>query len=170
MNGLSVQELEEEELNRQIIECYPVRRPLNIPSIIKNYGKVLSHSAILACSQEDDGTYLIDYMDDDYVHVRKVKNCKKGEEFVFENLKYIYDDRKPQRPNKNVSLKRLATLMMKYMKNEKFSTWSHNCHEARYMVMKRYGMESEDPYQNDINIFFQGFVDYFANLKQKWSL
>ena len=161
MNGISSEGIDEQELNRQIVECYSVRRPLNIPSIVKNYGKVLSHSAILACSVEDDGTYLIDYMSDDMVYIRKVENCKKGEEFTYENLKYIYDDKKPQTPNKKVTLIKLANLMVKFMKNEHFSTWSHK-------VLKRYGMESEDPYQNDINIFFQGFKDYFANLKQKW--
>ena len=170
MKGLSHNDIDEQELNRKIVQCYPVRRPLNIPSVVRNYGKVLSHSAILACSEEDDGTYLIDYMSDDFVYIRKVKNCKKGEEFMFEDLKYIYDDKKPQTPNKEVTLQRLGALMVHYMKNEHFSTFSHNCHEARYKVMKKYGMESEDPYQNEINIFFQGFRDYFANLSKKWSI
>ncbi|KAK8836739.1 hypothetical protein M9Y10_037256 [Tritrichomonas musculus] len=38
--------LSKKELECLILECYPVRSPLDIPSLTNIYGDVLSHSAI----------------------------------------------------------------------------------------------------------------------------
>ncbi|KAH0792724.1 hypothetical protein GPJ56_003347 [Histomonas meleagridis] len=147
------------EMDYLVLECYAVRRPLFVPSTIDVIGQVLSHSALIAVTAQ--GSFIIEYMFDSMVHVRRCDTYEKSKDFEFEGIAYVHDDPNPQYPSRPVTIKRLAASMANFMAGKKFDTFSHNCHMARYLTMKKYGMESINPWKNDRNIFFQGVVDFF---------
>ncbi|OHT14980.1 hypothetical protein TRFO_14647 [Tritrichomonas foetus] len=152
------------ELEALIVECYAVRRNLLIPSTTEIIGDVLSHSGVVAVTHKGD--FLIEFMCDNIVYIKKVDTYKKGENFVFEDLQFIHDDCDPQIPSREVTVRRFATSMAYFMQGEKFDTFTHNCHMARYSTMRKYGMKSNNPRKSKVNIFFQGFIDYFSKSKK----
>lgn len=151
------------EIDTPIISCYPVRRPLAIPSANDKYGQVLSHSAIVA--QTSNGYYIIEYMYDDLVYIHKIddKDYVPGNNFVFQDFLWKFDNNNPQAPKRRVTIRRLAISMYNNMKSKPFDTFVHNCHLARYLTMKKYGMNSKNPSSLSRCIFFQGFFDFFGN-------
>ena len=157
--------LSEKELECQILQCYPVRRPLDIPSITDIYGDVLSHSAILGVSSS--GSFLIEFMADNIVYVKKVHNYVIGEDFVFNGLKYIHDCSDSQSPEKEITLSTLANTMANCMAGKKFDTLTHNCHIARYRTLKTFGMKSNNPNRVKKDIIHQGFIDLFFRPNSK---
>ena len=157
--------LSENELESLILECYPVRRPLDIPSMLNIYGDVLSHSAILCVTAR--GPFLIEFMSDNIVYVKKVNFYVAGEDFDFDGLRYIHDSYESQVPEQTVTLIRLAATMAGFMAGKKFDTFSHNCHIARYKTMKKYGMTSINPKKVKKNILHQGIIDFFFRPRSK---
>lgn len=152
-------QISEEEMDLFILECFAVRRPLYIPSIVDTVGEVLSHSAVVAvCSQ---GSYLIEYMNDSTVHVKRCPTYVRSGSFQFEGLTFVHDDPAPQQPNRPVTIRRFSVSMMNYMSGKTFDTFTHNCHIARFLTMKKYGMVSDNPRRAKRNIVFQGFMDFF---------
>lgn len=151
--------LSKNDLESLILECYPVRRPLDIPSMINIYGDVLSHSAILCVSAR--ATFLIEFMSDNIVYIKKIDYYVAGEDFDFNGLRYVHDNYESQVPEKAVTLIKLAATMANYMAGKKFDTFSHNCHIARYKTMKKYGMKSINPNKVKKNILHQGIIDFF---------
>lgn len=157
--------INENELEYVIIQCYAVKRPIAIPSIKHTIGKVLSHSGVICITEKD--AFLIEYMYDCCVYIKRVENYSPGVDFDFENFHYVHDDQKPQKPDRIVTLKRFAISMANFMKGKKFETFTHNCHMARYFTMKKYGMISDNPRKAKRNIFFQGWFDFFGKNKKK---
>lgn len=148
------------EMESLILECYPVRRPLFIPSTKDKIGEVLSHSGVICVTAK--GTFLIEFMWDNIVYVKKVPNYEPGTDFDFEDLHFVHDSHTPEVPARPVTIRRFAISMANYMQGKKFDTFTHNCHMARYYTMKKYGMKSQNPKKAKRNIFFQGFVDFFG--------
>ncbi|OHT12215.1 hypothetical protein TRFO_18128 [Tritrichomonas foetus] len=157
--------ISDRELDLLILECYPVRRPLLIPSTKNKIGEVLSHSGIMCVTAQ--GSYLIEFMCDNIVYVKAVKGYHPGEDFDFDDFHFIHDDHTGQNPSRPVTLRRIAVSMAYYMEGKKFDTFTHNCHLARYLAMKKYGMTSRNPKKAKRNIFFQGFFDFFSGNKKK---
>lgn len=157
--------LSEKELECLILECYPVRRPLDIPSLSNIYGDVLSHSAILCVSS--NGTFLVEFMSDNIVYVKRVNNYSAGEDFEFNGLQFIYDCSESQAPESEVTLYTLANTMANCMAGKKFDTLTHNCHIARYQTLKKYGMKSNNPNRVKKDVIHQGFIDLFLRPNSK---
>ena len=147
------------EMDSLVLECYPVRRPLSIPSIKNKIGDVLSHSSVLCVTAA--GSYIIEYMYNNTVYIKKVDDYKPGQDFDFEGHHYVHDIYDQQVPERPVTVRRVAISMANFMKGKKYDTFTHNCHMARYFVMKKYGMKSDNPKKAKRNIFFQGFFDFF---------
>lgn len=152
--------ISEFEMDAVVLKCFPVRRPLSIPSIKKKIGDVLSHSSVLCVTAGD--SYIIEYMYNNTVYIKKVRNYIPGQDFDFEGHHYIHDIYEPQIPERMVTVRRIAISMANFMTGKKYDTFTHNCHMARYFVMKKYGMKSDNPRRAKRNIFFQGFVDFFS--------
>lgn len=155
------------DLDNLILECYPVRRPLFVPSMLEKYGEVLSHSAAICVTAR--GTFLVEFMSDNIVYVKKVDYYVSSEDFDFEGFHFIHDSHESQVPERAVTLKRFAVSMANYMAGKKFDTFTHNCHYARYYTMKKYGMQSMNPKKIKRNILFQGIIDYFTKSKKDKS-
>ena len=152
-------QINDEEMDQFILECYAVRRPLYVPSIVDTIGEVLSHSAVIVvCPQ---GNYIVEYMNDSIVHIKKCDTYVKSENFQYEGLPFVHDDPKSQSPCRPVTIRRFSSSMANFMAGKQFDTFSHNCHIARYLTMKKYGMTSNNPRKAKRNIFFQGFMDFF---------
>ena len=149
----------DDDLETIILDCSAVRRPLFIPSMLEIYGEVLSHSAALCVTSQ--GAFLVEFMWDNIVYVKKLDNYKSGQDFDFEGFHFIYDSYIIQVPQMPVTVKMFATTMAIFMAGKKFDVFTHNCHHARYYTMKRYGMSSKNPKKVKRNILYQGIVDFF---------
>ena len=152
-------ELSDYDLETLILDCSPVRRPLFIPSMLEIYGEVLSHSAALCVTSQ--GAFLVEFMWDNIVYIKKLDKYISGQDFDFEGFHFIYDCYIPQVPQMPVTVKMFAISMANSMAGRKFDVFCHNCHHARYNAMKRYGMQSKNPKKIKRNILFQGIVDFF---------
>ncbi|KAK8837334.1 hypothetical protein M9Y10_036767 [Tritrichomonas musculus] len=150
----------EQELEYLILECYAVRRPISIPSIKYTIGEVLSHSGVICVTAQE--SFLIEYLYDCSVNIKRVQCYEPGKDFDFEDFHFIHDNTEPQVPDRPVTIKRFAISMANFMKGKKFETFSHNCHMARYFTMKKYGMKSNNPRKAKRIIFFQGWFDFFG--------
>ena len=149
-----------EVYNAEILTCVPVRRPLDVPSTSVKYGKVLSHSGCVVKTIK--GYVLIEYMSSNQVYVSQVHNFENGmSEFDFKKYHFVLDSITPQVPNRKITVKEFTEKMIEYTKDKEFSTFTHNCHHARYDTMKFFGMPSDNPDAGKHNLFYQGFVDYF---------
>ncbi|KAK8840466.1 hypothetical protein M9Y10_030671 [Tritrichomonas musculus] len=148
------------EMESLILECYAVRRPLAIPSVKYTIGEVVSHSSIMCVTAR--GNFLIEYTWDNSVFVRKVDNYLSGKDFDHDGFHYIHDSYEPQVPIRPVTIRRFANSMAKFMQGKPYDTFTHNCHQARYYTMKKYGMKSKNPKKAKRNIFFQGWFDFFG--------
>lgn len=155
------------EMDSIVLKCYPVRRSLAIPSIKKKIGEVLSHSSVMCVTAS--GSYIVEYMYNNTVYVKKVENYNPGEDFDYEDHHYIHDIYEPQIPDRAVTIRRIAISMANFMNGKKYDTFTHNCHMARYFVMKKYGMRSDNPRKAKRNIFFQGFFDFFSKKNNKYN-
>lgn len=102
-------------------------------------------------------------MYDNKVYVKKVENYNPSQDFDFEGNHFIHDTSEQQIPNKPVTVRRIAISMANFMNGKKYDSFTHNCHIARYFVMKKYGMKSDNPRKAKRNIFFQGFYYFFSN-------
>ena len=127
--------------------------------MLEIYGEVLSHSAALCVTSQ--GAFLVEFMWDNIVYVKKLDNYKSGQDFDFEGFHFIYDSYIIQVPQMPVTVKMFATTMAIFMAGKKFDVFTHNCHHARYYTMKRYGMQSKNPKKVKRNILYQGIVDFF---------
>lgn len=151
-----------DEMASKIIYTAAVRRPLAMPSTGQMYGKVLCHCSVLA--RTTTGYYIIEYMNDNYVHVTRINTYRPGRNFYFHNYYFIHDKPvEPQYPVKPVTIKEFAESMIDLMRPKKFDTFTHNCIQARFLTMRKFGMPSDDPMKGKRCIFFQGFFDYFGN-------
>ena len=146
----------------KVFWAVPVRRPLDIPSTITKNGKVLSHSGIVLCSE--CGYVLIEYMCTGQVYVQICNTfLPRKKHFNYRKFLFTTDITEPQIPNQPITVYDVAVSMIELMKGKEYNTFTHNCHMARYWTLRKYGMESENPYTNQTNILFQGFKDYFSN-------
>lgn len=161
-------DLSEFDLENIIIECSAVRRPLYIPSMLEIYGEVLSHSAALCTTER--GSFLIEFMSDNIVYIKKVDGYISQKNFDFDGHHFIHDSIEIQKPQVIVTIKRFAISMANFMAGKKFDTFVHNCHHARYYTMKKYGMSSKNPKKIKRNILFQGIADFFFRSKEKNSI
>lgn len=150
-----------EEMSSTIIYTAAVRRPLALPSTGQMYGRVLCHCSVLARSTT--GYYIIEYMNDNYVHVTRINTYRPGQNFYFHNYLFIHDKPvEPQFPKLPVTVKEFSESMIEFMKQKTFDTFTHNCIQARFLTMRKFGMPSDDPKMANRCIFFQGFFDYFG--------
>lgn len=140
----------------------PVRRPLDIPSTGAKLGKVLSHSGCLAYTEK--GYFLIEFMSQTQIFVTRCMSYKPGMT-SFRSKKYVFslDVMEPQEPTTPVTVREFAIKMKDFVAWKPFNTWTNNCHHARYDTMKFYGMNSENPDAGQVNLFYQGFVDFFRH-------
>lgn len=152
------------DLDNLILECYAVRRPLYVPSMLEKYGEVLSHSAVMCITAR--GAFIVEFMSDNIVYIKKVGFYVSSEDFDFEDFHFVHDSHETQVPVRPVTIKRFAVSMANFMAGKKFDTFTHNCHYARYYTMKKYGMQSMNPKKVKRNILFQGIVDYFTRSKK----
>lgn len=151
--------LTDKELDTYILDCSAVRRPLFIPSMLEIYGEVLSHSAALCVSEQ--GAFIVEFMSDNVVYVKKLENYISGKDFDFEGFHFIYDSYEKQVPQTPVTVRDFAICMANFMSGRKFDVFVHNCHHARYCTMKMYGMQSKNPRKVKKNILHQGILDFF---------
>ena len=151
--------LSDYDLETLVLDCSAVRRPLFIPSMLEIYGEVLSHSAALCVISQ--GAFLVEFMWDNIVYIKKLDNYISGKDFDFEGFHFIYDSYEIQVPQMPVTVKMFAISMANFMAGRKFDVFCHNCHYARYYTMKRYGMQSKNPKKIKRNILYQGIVDFF---------
>lgn len=150
-----------EERASRVIYCTAVRRPLDIPSTWNVYGMVLCHAGLVA--KTETGYYLIEYMNDNFVHATRANNYSVGNNFKFQGFVWIHDDPEPSFATTAVTLEELCMEMIKIMGGKKFNTFTHNCLNARYLTMKRFGMKSHDPMNWKRVIFLQGWYDLIQN-------
>lgn len=150
-----------EERQSLIIYCVAVRRPLAIPSTLTIYGRVLCHAGLVA--KTEAGYYVIEYMNDNFVHVTRLNKYEVGQNFTFQGFTWVHDDPEPSFATTNVILEEFCTSMATIMSERKFNTFTHNCLNARYLTMKKYGMKSQDPMNWKRVIFLQGWFDFFQS-------
>ena len=158
MDGITY-EVSDEDLELFVIATYGVIRPLCIPSSDTKYGEVLSHSAILASTV--DGDFIIEYMHDNKVYVRRCfSHDASMPEFHSNGFNFKHDFATPQKPNSLVTVGEMAETMRNHMKNGVFNTFYHNCHIAKRLTLESYGVSTKSLHRNP---FFQGFVDFFSS-------
>jgi hypothetical protein len=150
-----------EVMKQRIVSVVAVRRPLDVPSIRAKIGLTLSHSGCVATTEE--GAYvLIEYMWGGLVYVSLCNSYTPGKKgFKFRHFPFLHDDVKQQEPNRRVTVGEFAEAMIEVMQGKGFAVLYHNCHHARYLTMKRYGMKSKNPDAYKTNSFFQGWKDFF---------
>ena len=151
-----------EIMDQTIEEMWPVRRSLNIGPIIHKYGKIISHSAVVATTRK--GPVLIEYMGDSHVYVFLCRDFRPGAPVFMQRGFYFQPDvLEGQEPNESVTIKEFAEKMCDFMKGKPFNTFNHNCHYARYYTMRFYGMKSDNPKTNENgdNIVEMAFSDVF---------
>lgn len=153
-----------EVMKRKVLNCAAVLRPLEIPSTLWKYGRVLSHSAILCITKKEH--VLIEYTSTNLVHVNLIGGFANKESEIgpyFEYRGFIFHYMSPiQQPKKDITVRDLSLKMASYMCKKPYDVFTNNCHQARYLTMKHYGMKSHDPYNIKYNILFQGVADYFT--------
>ncbi|KAK8841037.1 hypothetical protein M9Y10_027874 [Tritrichomonas musculus] len=153
-----------EVMNRKLIECAAVLRPLDVPSTFWKYGKILSHSAVLCKTKKEH--VLVEYSSTNMVHINAIGGFQDKESEIgpyFEYRGFIFHYVSPmQKPNKSITIRDFALKMASYACKKQYDVFTNNCHQARYLTMKHYGMKSHDPYNIKVNILFQGFADYFS--------
>lgn len=149
-----------EERASKIICSIAVRRPLAIPGASQVYGQVLCHSGCVVTTTT--GHYVVEYMSDNYVHCNRCNKYKPRENFVFQGFLWIHDDLDPSFTDQDVSLEQFCLGMAAIMKGKSFDTFTHNCLQARYLTMKKFGMMSADPLNYKRCIFLQGWHDLYG--------
>lgn len=154
-----------EIMKKDIKQCVAVLRPLDVPSTLWKYGRVLSHSAVLCTTKKDH--ILIEYTSTNLVHINKIGGFKEEKSEIgpcFEYRGFIFHYISPfQVPKKRITIRDFALKMADYMCCKPYDVFTHNCHQARFFTMKYYGMKSHDPCNIKYNILFQGIADYFTN-------
>ncbi|OHS95998.1 hypothetical protein TRFO_37838 [Tritrichomonas foetus] len=153
-----------EEFSSKIISSVAVRRPLAIPAASKVYGNVLCHSGCVV--KTTTGYYVVKYMFDNFVHVNRCNKYIPGKNFTFQGFLWIHDDPNSSYTKKKVTLRQFANGMVQLMKGHNFNTFTHNCLQARYLTMKKFGMTSVDPLNDKRCIFLQGWFDFYS--KKYW--
>ncbi|OHT03148.1 hypothetical protein TRFO_06812 [Tritrichomonas foetus] len=149
-----------EMMSQKIDLVWPVRRALDIGAfdITHTYGKVLSHSAVAVSTKR--GSVLIEYMGDSHVYVYHARDFANGKPiFMQRGFYFMLDIENGQVPNAEITVRDFANTMADYMKEKSFNTLNHNCHLARYLSMKFYGMESDDPTQQSDKVLSTAFSD-----------
>lgn len=154
-----------DERASKIISSVAVRRPLSIPGASQTYGQVLSHSGCVL--KTTTGYYLVEYMADNFVHCNRCNKYKPLKDFIFQGFLWIHDDNEMSRPKQEVTLEQFCLVEIDIMKNKPYDTFTHNCFQARYLAMKKFGMKSSDPLNYKRCIFFQGWHDLFEKKFQK---
>ena len=152
--------IDDDLFDEPIKYVYAVRRPLDTPATKHKLGVVLSHSGCV-CITESGKNILVEYMWGSKVHVRDCTTYEEGKNFVFMKLPFVHDTEKRQSPSEPVTVRQFAQTMADFMRGKSFATYTHNCHQARFVTMQKYGMESQNPDLFKRNVFFQGVVDYF---------
>ncbi|KAH0792599.1 hypothetical protein GPJ56_003433 [Histomonas meleagridis] len=149
-----------EVMNHEIVSAISVVRPLDCPCTNTKYGKVLSHSGVIVRTKYED--LLIEYMNESAVYINLVgKYDPNAKSFQFRYYTFRQNPEEVQKPKRKVTVSEFAEKMADFMKGHTFDTFSHNCHHARYLTMKYYGMKTEDPYSNSHSVLYQGILDYF---------
>ena len=152
--------VDDDLLDKQIKYVYAVRRPLDTPGTRHKLGVVLSHSGCI-CITESGENILVEYMFGSRVHVHNCVSYEEGKNFVFQNLTFVHETETRQSPSEPVTIRQFAQTMADFMRGKSFATYTHNCHQARYVTMNKYGMKSKNPDSFRRNVFFQGLIDYF---------
>lgn len=159
-NDLTI-DVDDNTLNSNIISLIGVIRPLNCPSTNTKYGKVLSHSGIIA--QTSDKYVLIEYMNDNKIKITEVDHYEPDkEEFIFQNFHFRQDPNERKPLEKKVKIFEFAETMANFMKDEEFDTFYHNCHKACRLTLKYYGISPPKAIICEHNILFQGIIDYYT--------
>ncbi|OHS94111.1 hypothetical protein TRFO_11392 [Tritrichomonas foetus] len=149
-----------EECQSRVISSIAVRRPLAIPGAAKCYGEALCHSACVV--RTTTGYYVVEYMSDNFVHCNRCPKYVPQKNFKFQGFLWIHDDLDPSYTQKNFTLERFCLGMVDIMKGQPFNTFTHNCLQARYLTMKKFGMKSADPLNYKRCIFYQGWFDFYG--------
>lgn len=157
-----------ELMDAKVKYVFGVKRPLDTPCTDTKVGIVLSHAGIV-CVTENGANILIEYMFGSKVYISNCTTYKMGENFVYKGLPFVHTTTALQSPNKPVTIREISRSMADIMRGRNFETYTHNCHEARYLTMKKYGMKSINPKAEGTNVFFQGLVDFFQKPKKAES-
>lgn len=152
-------------MNQQVKYVFGVKRPLDTPCTDRKIGIVLSHAGIM-CVTEQNQNVLIEYMFGSKVYISECTSYKMGEDFVYKGLPFVHTTTNVQGPNCPVTVREMAQSMADIMRGRSFETYTHNCHQARYLTMKKYGMKSINPRAEGVNVFFQGLLDFYQKPKK----
>lgn len=153
-------------LEHEILYASAVVRPLDVPSTNTKYGLVLSHSGVMVRTAHED--VLVEYMNESAVYINLVATYRPDqEEFVYRYYRFRQNPNEVQRPKRRVTVGEFAVRMAEFMKGKTFDTFTHNCHHARYLTMKYYGMRTTDPYASRHSVFAQGIADFFKRYSVK---
>lgn len=145
---------------QRVKTCTAVRRPLNCPGTNRKCGVVLSHSSVMI--KTDKNVYvLVEYMCENRVLVQKMPQIHiKDGKFNYRSYSFTIDSAE-QEPKQSITVRDFAFQMIDYMKDRPFETFTHNCHQARFKTMRKFGMKSPQPARGNANTLFQGVIDYF---------
>lgn len=142
-----------EILHAPIVHAYSVRRGLDYPFIRNKYGDVISHSAIVVTTK--NFPVLIEYMDDSHVYVTECKNFSDSKESFQQRMFLFHIDSlnskipiNPNFPKQEITVMEVATRMCDIMGGHQFRLISHNCHMARILTLKYYGINSGDGFRH----------------------
>ena len=147
-------------MESRVCYVFGVKRPLDTPCTYDKIGIVLSHAGIM-CITEHNVNVLIEYMFGSKVYISNCTTYKRGQDFVFKGLPFVHTTTSLQSPNQPITVRDIAESMADLMSGKGFETYTHNCHQARYLTMKKYGMKSKNPRSEKLNVFFQGLADYY---------
>lgn len=149
-----------EIMGQSIKTVTAVRRPLDCPGTNTKFGFVLSHSGVMIRTTKHVNV-LVEYMSENKVLVQKMPQIKiVDNRFNYRHYTFTIDSPE-QEPKENITVRDFAMQMIEYMKDKPFETFTHNCHQARFYTMRRFGMKSPQPSRGAGNLLFQGVIDYF---------
>jgi hypothetical protein len=151
-----------EVMEQSVASVVVVVRPLDTPATFDTLGVSLSHSACILTTTE--GAFvIIEYMWGGQIYVSLCPTYRPGSwVFQFRHFNFKHLDINPQTPNPPVTVRQFAKSMNELMWHKPFAILTHNCHNAVYWTMRKYGMRTRNPDGGERCIFFQGFVDYYS--------
>jgi hypothetical protein len=151
-----------EVMEQSVVSVVAVVRPLDTPATFDKLGAFMAHSACILTTTE--GAFVnIEYMWGGMIYISLCPTYKPGSMyFDYRHFHFKHIDVNPQTPNSPVTVREFANSMNQLMWHKPFAVLTHNCHNAVYLTMRKYGMKTRNPEANERNMFFQGFVDYYG--------
>jgi hypothetical protein len=150
-------------MDQVISEVAAVRRTLDTPATFDKLGLVLSHPGCVLIT-EAKAYVLIEYMWGGLTYISLCSTYLRGSPtFTYQKMIFVHDDVNPYVPTTRVTVREFAMTMASLMRGKPYAICTHNCHHARYWTMKKLGMIIKNPESEPLNMFFQGWVDYFKS-------